>query len=519
MSTWQQQDAQEYFSNVLDQVDKEVVQKAKRRMLQNSGLEKISLAGTAIEAKAVASSTSSRAHKSNPLEGLLAQRVGCTKCGYSDGLSMIPFNNLTVPLGARSLYDMRDCLDEYSKLEYIEGVQCPKCTLLLAQDKYIKMLDKKPPESLANDIRHRLRFVEEALEDEDFSDASLVKKCNIPKKQWVSSTKSKQAVIGRAPKTFIIHINRSIFNEYTGTQEKNNAAVRFPLFFNLDTWCLGKSSDFAEENAHIENWSMDPNESMLADPESLPGDENDQLRSPSNYELRAVVTHFGRHENGHYVCYRKAAFSLANGDSVDGDLSMNEPPSEAKEAWWRLSDEDVTLVSEEYVLRQGGVFMLFYECIDGSETPLQPLMQVEEICVGVAKPAEVDMEEIAQIPLPDDCDKDFESLDELSIKTNPSLAPWTLSSEQVPPPDTSSSPRQENSDESAPAEHEEQHPTLIDSATETETEDLFQSATAATGITPAPSRERIRMRTSSAFTASSSAEDPLQIPMRMGTAF
>jgi len=195
MSTWQQQDAQEYFSKVLDQVDKEAIRASKERTSNLPGLAHSSSTAEA----SVTDSTVTSSPPGNPLEGLLAQRVGCLSCNYSEGLSLIPFNNLTVPLGNASVCDVRDCLDEYSKLEVIEGVQCPKCTLLRQQEKLKQLLNKGLPEALVQDVRNRLRIIEEALQDEDFSDNTLVKKCQIPKKQWASSTKSKQAVVARAP--------------------------------------------------------------------------------------------------------------------------------------------------------------------------------------------------------------------------------------------------------------------------------------------------------------------------------
>jgi ubiquitin carboxyl-terminal hydrolase 1 len=80
-----------------------------------------------------------------------------------------------------------------------------------------------------------------------------------------------------------------------------------------------------------------------------------------------VVTHYGRHENGHYICYKK------------------HPGFESqKEQWWRLSDDDVTKVTEEAVLSQGGAFMLFYDCVEsGGPATLNPVVDkstpVEEI--------------------------------------------------------------------------------------------------------------------------------------------
>lgn len=57
------------------------------------------------------------------------------------------------------------------------------------------------------------------------------------------------------------------------------------------------------------------------------------------YLLKAVVVHYGSHNFGHYICYRRCRHNL----------------------WWRISDQNVGQVSEEQVLNAQGVFMLFYE--------------------------------------------------------------------------------------------------------------------------------------------------------------
>jgi ubiquitin carboxyl-terminal hydrolase 1 len=347
MSTWQQQDAQEYYSKILDQLDREAEQS-----LRIADSLKYGLKDGPDAARIVKRVTRESDTLRNPLEGMLAQRVGCTRCGYSEGLSLIPFNCLTVPLGNAYLYDVRDCLDEYTKLEQIEGVECPKCTLLRAQTQLQAMSAKQLPEELLHSVQDRLRLVEEALADDDFSDNTIIKKCQVPKKQWVSSTKSKQAVIARPPKCLAVHFNRSLFNEMTGAQTKNNASVQFALGLDLDSWCLGAAED----------WSMDPKKSML------PDDELDMDISTCKYELRAVVTHSGRHENGHYICYRKRLHAVSqpsNGDVEDDNVQLGvEEDTKGSEAWFRLSDEDVNITSVDNVLRQSGVFMLFYERID-----------------------------------------------------------------------------------------------------------------------------------------------------------
>ncbi|PKX97662.1 ubiquitin-specific protease UBP1 [Aspergillus novofumigatus IBT 16806] len=362
MSSWQQQDAQEYFSKVVGQVDHEVQQATKRRT-RNLGLKMAGPVENIIGAEAshtdaddadVPSPCATERHPTrNPLEGLLAQRVGCMKCGWTEGLSLIPFNCLT-----------------YMHLEPIEGVECAKCTLLRAKDQLENLLkqieeDMKLPDTpdsskvsgaLRTSAEERLRAVEEALEEDDFAEKTLSKKCHIPSKNRVTSTKSRQAVIARTPKCLVIHINRSMFDENTGMLRKNYAAVRFPNVLDLNEWCLGtKSSSWGQMDT--ERWGTDPRESML--PEA--GSASDV--SGRFFELRAVVTHYGRHENGHYICYRKYPSDLFPAHVPDTVLEADGEKDKA-ERWFRLSDDDVQMVSEASVMSQGGAFMLFYEAVD-----------------------------------------------------------------------------------------------------------------------------------------------------------
>jgi ubiquitin carboxyl-terminal hydrolase 1 len=350
MSSWQQQDAQEYFSKVLDEIDKEVGKVAK--LIQTSqGFE----SDDSSDSKSTNSEVLPISTFRNPLEGLIAQRVGCTQCGYSEGLSMIPFNCLTVPLGRAWEYDVLECLDEYTKLEKIEGVECGKCTLLKFQRQLSTIFERTKEvadSAVHQQCKERLEAVNEALEEDDYEDKTLNQKCKISPKNRVSSTKTRQAVIARPPKSLVVHVNRSLFDELTGELKKNYSHVRFPKNLDLGPWCLGSSG--TSEDCSTEEWLLNPEQPMVASSHN-----RSRLRGPI-YELRAVVTHYGRHENGHYICYKK------------------HPGFESeKEQWWRLSDDDVTKVTEEAVLSQGGVFMLFYDCIKPS-IPASPNIVMDE---------------------------------------------------------------------------------------------------------------------------------------------
>lgn len=354
MSSWQQQDAQEYFSKIMDDMEKETT-KAFKTTPGTSGLREV---GSLDTIKASDSQDQDLGTlRRNPLDGFLAQRVACTSCGFSEGLSMIPFNCVTVPLGRKRSYKIEDCLNEYTSLEEITGVECARCTLLRTKsqlenmtiepddsaDQSVSASASLPPELRAMALQ-RLQAVKQALADGDVSDDTLNKKCQIPKKSRVSSTKTRQAVVARAPQCLAIHVNRSVFDEYTGAQSKNLAEVTYPKSLNLGPWCLGTTRIAGDQ----EEWRMNPSRSMI-------GASGKDARS--EYILRAAVTHYGRHENGHYICYREHPENTQDSD-------IHALPKNTPTKWWRLSDDDVSAVSEDHVLGQGGVFMLFYERVN-----------------------------------------------------------------------------------------------------------------------------------------------------------
>lgn len=427
MSSWQQQDAQEYFSKIMDELDKEA-SKAASMMHAKSGLE----AAAEQEDPKIRPSVvdgiqedSVTTLQRNPMEGLLAQRVACTKCGFSEGLSMIPFNCLTVPLGPNNAYDLSECLDEYTKLEEINDVDCAKCTLLRAEGQLRQMLpttkqatlhdeervaesSKKQQLMLPPELRvlaaKRLQTIQKALDEDDFSDKSLNEICQIPKKAHVSSTKTRQAVIGRPPQSLVVHVNRSVFDELTGVQRKNYASVRYPTLLDLSAWTLG------------EHCGETATQSML----------HESGETECLYRLKAVVTHYGRHENGHYICYRQHPVRPAQERHSETD----EGPEAPRERWWRLSDEDVSSVTEENVLARGDAFMLFYEREDVLPKPAPAIHPTAAVMAGETAANHVSdtmPQKAATAPPPmDEADDDLRS-------TQPEASPTSCPRATSPP--------------------------------------------------------------------------------------
>ncbi|KAI0840295.1 cysteine proteinase [Hypoxylon sp. FL0890] len=416
LDTWQQQDAQEYFSKILDEVEKEIAKAAKPRHL-SPGFETAGVRDDTEDSQhsddsgyqslpVISKAVSDARILRNPLEGLIAQRVACVQCGHSDGLSMTPFNCLTLNLGLEQTeHDLYERLDSYTDLETIEGVECAKCTLLKLQKLLRLIICRGREHNLAEaELREpisRLEAVELALEEDDFQEKTLKDKCRVQVR--VSSAKTKQVAIARPPQSLAIHMNRSVFDENTGHMFKNLAAVRFPRTLDLGPWCLGSACeplDLVENDTHSSTCSLSDEEQWVTDPKCsmVSGDRKPSRISGPIYELRAVITHQGRHENGHYVCYRKHPCKplKLNDNDMRGSSSLNHDDTGAGDdestlidggnntgddsyvdgKWWRLSDESVWEVPEETVLAQGGVFMLFYDCVDPNSV-LVPAIQRE----------------------------------------------------------------------------------------------------------------------------------------------
>ncbi|KAF3032700.1 hypothetical protein E8E12_000366 [Didymella heteroderae] len=501
MSTFTQQDAQEYYSRILDELDKEVKKAttSKRRTSVSwvEAAKSLTLPGPDEKKEGETEATD---HKSEappeqpkatpiPLEGSLAQRVGCTTCGYSEGLSLIPFNCITVSLGRRNGYDISELLDDHTDLEYIEGVECSKCTLLKLKRTLVPVVEKQGEDT---PFGARLRLVQEALDDEDLKDSTLIKTLNIPKKNWVKSEKSKQLVVARAPKSLVLHVNRSIFDETTFAQYKNNAGVSYPSTLDLGKWCLGTAPSRSQKpdlDPKTEEWPRDPRQSMLIDA------VGDGL-SPFQYRLRAAVTHFGTHGNGHYVCYRphprlvrkakaedkevedyekteEDAENNAQDDVEDVKDEAADEQSEAEqdneeqekqqlpsEQWYRFSDDTVYAVSEQEA-HQGNVFMLFYERIDDNDTP-SPNAAPETIVEAESAPlppaattlAPEPVEAAAQISVP--CIDDAE--DFIPLETTGQITPPTIASDKSPQAATNTEASAETSEAEPESEAEIQAP-------------------------------------------------------------
>ncbi|KAA8896172.1 hypothetical protein FN846DRAFT_966033 [Sphaerosporella brunnea] len=312
----EQQDAQEYLQGLMGVLEKEVLAVEKlRKQAAALGLEHI-LEGQERPVEVAQPNAALR----SPFEGLLAQRVGCLKCGYVDSISLQPFTTLSLPIPERVWRtSLENCIHAFTAIEKIEGVHCEKCTLLSIRDGLQTLLTLLPPsedtpstteietEPLPDAFRdiatERLNAINQALEDDNFTPKIAGVNLDGPRK--VLSTKTKQVMIARAPPVLVLHANRSQFDLFTGVAGKNHAAINFPLILDL-----------AQLGAVTRHEEISVRPGMPISPPPV-----EDASGEATYELKAVVVHYGGHHNGHYVAYRRWAGR-----------------------WWRISDHEVVYV-------------------------------------------------------------------------------------------------------------------------------------------------------------------------------
>ncbi|KAF9130564.1 hypothetical protein BGW39_002920 [Mortierella sp. 14UC] len=155
----EQQDAQELFQIISSALSSEenTIQKLQstRPLLDLDFLKKL-----------VGLETSNLDHQvkkmdSNPMIGMLASRLSCMQCGYTEAVRHFTFDNLSLSLPSAHSCNIEECLQQYITLESLNDVVCRKCSLIATLDRVgnkLKQLDA-PAGAQANILRSsRRRF-------------------------------------------------------------------------------------------------------------------------------------------------------------------------------------------------------------------------------------------------------------------------------------------------------------------------------------------------------------------------
>ncbi|SCV05373.1 LANO_0H06062g1_1 [Lachancea nothofagi CBS 11611] len=178
-----------------------------------------------------------------PLDGITAERIGCLQCGENGGIRYSVFSGLSLNLPSENIgsnLKLSQLLQNWSKPEIIEGVECNRCALNAVLEHLNKTLvqfetSETVSEKLVDAVKTRIDELENLLskpvvDDEDYKKLHTE---NMVKR----TSKSKQILISRPPPLLCIHINRSVFDPRTYTIRKNNSRVLFKSKLNLAPWC------------------------------------------------------------------------------------------------------------------------------------------------------------------------------------------------------------------------------------------------------------------------------------------
>jgi len=117
--------------------------------------------------------------------------------------------------------------------------------------------------------------------------------------KMVSRNTTKQVLIAKPPKILAFHFQRSIHVSYSYNM-RNNSPIKYPEYLNIRPWCTNTNRD------NNEYFSTSFN---LTNP-------NDPKYFDSFYRLQSAVYHFGSHDYGHFIAYRR----VRRGGSLNKDL-------------------------------------------------------------------------------------------------------------------------------------------------------------------------------------------------------
>ncbi|CCH59533.1 hypothetical protein TBLA_0B07160 [Henningerozyma blattae CBS 6284] len=343
-----QQDAQEFFQAILAKLEKNVKQiehiplKEKNKSNQNNILKSIPFeklpsdallghdhldkVGTVfiptdqINPNLIKNNESINSSNTNqlftpfklitPLDGIIAERIGCLNCGENGGIrySVSSSLSLNLPNYTNDSISLYELLSNYTQPEIIEQVNCNRCTLasmydsinsklkeLTSEDVNINQIDNNTQEdenstiektSMAiNDSNNKLKSVlterlntisnvlsKPVIDDDSFKTLST-------SNMTCQTSKSKQLLISRPPPLLSIHINRSVFDPTTYQIRKNNSRVLFESRLNLNGFCCNIDEINLDARLPMNKRDVTPDEKINESSELLPTPSNSQTPS------------------------------------------------------------------------------------------------------------------------------------------------------------------------------------------------------------------------------------------------
>ncbi|KAI9270374.1 hypothetical protein BDA99DRAFT_501575 [Phascolomyces articulosus] len=306
----------------------------------------------------------------NPFTGLLASRLSCMQCGYTEAIRHFSFNNVQLTLPDTSSTSLDQCLKEFTAMEYLSDARCRKCALIdrvgsmsaqvdALKDQAKRSQDRTTQRSVLSDmvmlekrrrkLEHKLDIGDIGDEDDDKEDDHVG---NIKLSQRsVSRMSSKQVMFAKPPKILCLHLSRSTFHP-SGAVFKNSCRIVFPEYLDLTNYST---------NGTLNTQPHEPISASSVATESA----TTATGMESRYKLMGTIVHYGSHDFGHFIAYKRRLVAESchcrqcndKEEILHGDEMM----------WYRISDEQVDVCTIDEVL-QSNPYMLLYEYVTPEET-------------------------------------------------------------------------------------------------------------------------------------------------------
>ncbi|RCH89426.1 hypothetical protein CU097_011798, partial [Rhizopus azygosporus] len=303
------------------------------------------------------------------------------------------FDNISLTVPQIPNCTLESCLSTYTKVDTLNDFQCRKCSLNATLESMMKELAtvEGKDDERASVLRVDIRRIQDALQYN--VEASLYGIRLVSPSQTPCTTK--QTMFANPPKSLCLHLSRSVYHP-SGIIQKNHCRVQFPEYLDLAPFTTNGYLNTSDPAASLSSPSATPilpqartsrtslvylrnmanghrfthgqkveglNIALMSNKE---GDRPIQNALPSlsivpvnraiQYRLCAVIAHYGNHESGHFVTYRRK--KLPTGHEVRSPLGDTKPRPATK--FWRCSDESIEEVDMDVVL-SSEAYMLFYE--------------------------------------------------------------------------------------------------------------------------------------------------------------
>ncbi|KAI8647613.1 hypothetical protein BD408DRAFT_378445 [Parasitella parasitica] len=336
----EQQDAQELYQLLINDLETET-----SKLSQKRGFQDTSSFGAPDKIDACMID--------NPLTGSIAYQTACMQCGYTSGIPMHSFNNVQLTLPAADVTTLDECLKQLTCVEYLNDVECSKCSLI----KTVQTLGVEI--ELLQGTRNnteRLQHLQTAKKEiEHRLETGVIEQNNSGDLQGMISksvsVKSKQGMFAKPPKVLCLHFVRSIYLP-SGDVMKNTCQVQYPEVLDLAPYCTDGT--------------------LKTRSTSTPDHDVSSIK----YRLMSSVVHYGSHNSGHYIAYKRRLLADHCGCDYCGhdDTKLKSHDSE----WFKISDDKVMACEADDALRENP-FMLLYELVEQEDiAPKLDLAPAEE---------------------------------------------------------------------------------------------------------------------------------------------